>query len=100
MSTHPRRLYEFGDFHLDTGQRLLLRAGRAVPLTPKVFETRLALVDQAGLVISKDELMSRFWPDAIVEERCLSQNIFLLRKALGEGSKESRYIETIPKVGY
>lgn len=97
MSAAARQYYEFDGFRLDPMQRLLLRSGEVVPLTPKVFETLLALVENTGLVVSKDDLMNRIWPDTIVEERCLSQNIFLLRKALGDGSN---YVETIPKVGY
>ncbi len=100
MSAQARQLYEFGAFRLDPAQHLLLRERDMVPLTPKLFETLLALVENTGLVVTKDELMSRVWPDTIVEERSLSQNIFLLRKALGEDSKGHVYIETIPKVGY
>ena len=100
MSALARHYYEFGVFTLDPTQRLLLRAGKVVALTPKVFETLLALVENTGLVVTKDDLLNKIWPDTIVEERCLSQNIFLLRKALGENSKGHNYIETIPKVGY
>lgn len=100
MSAVARQYYEFDTFLIDPAQRLLLRAGRVVPLTPKVFETLLALVENSGFVVSKDDLMSKIWPGTIVEERCLSQNIFLLRKALGGDSRGHQYIETIPKVGY
>jgi len=100
MSALARHYYEFGAFTLDPTQRLLLRAGKVVALTPKVFETLLVLVENTGLVLTKDDLLNKIWPDTIVEERCLSQNIFLLRKALGENSKGHNYIETIPKVGY
>lgn len=100
MSALARHYYEFGAFTLDPTQRQLLRAGKVVALTPKVFETLLALVENTGMVVTKDDLLNKIWPDTIVEERCLSQNIFLLRKALGEDSKDHNYIETIPKVGY
>src|SRR5215211_1071079 len=100
MSALARRYYEFGPFTLDPAQRLLLRAGKVVALTPKVFETLLVLVENTGMVVSKDDLMNKIWPDTIVEERCLSQNIFLLRKALAEDANGHHYIETIPKVGY
>jgi DNA-binding winged helix-turn-helix (wHTH) protein/TolB-like protein len=100
MSLEIRHTYTFGPFCLDLRQRLLLREESSVPLTPKLFETLLALIEQAGAVVTKDELMSRVWPDAFVEERNLSQNIFLLRKALGEDARGRHYIETIPKVGY
>jgi TolB-like protein/DNA-binding winged helix-turn-helix (wHTH) protein/Tfp pilus assembly protein PilF len=100
MSKLTRRYYEFGLFTLDPAQRLLLCAGKVVALTPKVFETLLVLVENTGRVVTKDDLLNKIWPDTIVEERCLSQNIFLLRKALGEDARGRQYIETIPKVGY
>jgi Tol biopolymer transport system component/DNA-binding winged helix-turn-helix (wHTH) protein len=92
--------YEFGPFRVDAGQRLLFREGRPVPLAPKVVETLLALVERGGLLVTKDELMARLWPDAFVEESNLTQNVFLLRKALGEGADGTRYIETVPRRGY
>src|SRR4030095_8555204 len=79
---------------------LLLRGQEIVPLTPKLFETLLALIENSGAVVTKDELMKRVWRDAIVEERSLSQNVFLLRKALEEDSNGRHYIATVPKVGY
>ncbi len=100
MSALSRHYYQFGQFTLDPAQRLLLRAGKIVTLTPKVFETLRVLVEHTGRVVTKDDLMNKIWPDTIVEERCLSQNIFLLRKALGEDADGHPYIETIPKVGY
>lgn len=100
MSKQPLHLYEFGPFHLNAGERLLLRGHQVVPLTPKVFDTLLALVEHHGHVLEKDELMKTLWPDSFVEESSLSQNISLLRKALGEGNSERQYIETIPRRGY
>jgi DNA-binding winged helix-turn-helix (wHTH) protein/TolB-like protein len=100
MGLEMQHAYTFGPFCLDLRQRILLRDQATVPLTPKLFETLLALLERAGAVVTKDELMNRLWPDAIVEERNLSQNIFMLRKALGEDARGRQYIETIPKVGY
>ena len=82
------------------GARLLLRDSDLVPLTPKVFEILLTLVENSGHVISKDDLMKRVWPDSFVEEGNLTQNISLLRKALGEGQNGHQYIETIARRGY
>ncbi|HXG63884.1 MAG TPA: winged helix-turn-helix domain-containing protein, partial [Blastocatellia bacterium] len=100
MSLQARHLYEFGPFRLDTRRRLLSRDGRPVPLTPKLFQTLLALIVNSGQVVTKEDLISQVWPDAIIEEHGLTQNIFLLRKALGEDADGHPYIETIPKVGY
>src|SRR5262245_57521519 len=100
MTTADEHSYEFGPFRLDLRLRLLLRGEDSISLTPKLFETLLMLVENRGEVVTKDELMSRVWPDTVVEERSLSQNIFLLRKALGEDAKGRTYIETVPKTGY
>jgi eukaryotic-like serine/threonine-protein kinase len=106
----PRQIYEFGVFRVDSGERLLLRDGAPVTLpqkdgtrtmlTPKVVETLLALVERAGQIVNKDELMSAVWPDTAVEEGNLSANISLLRKALGTSEDGRPYIETFPKRGY
>lgn len=91
------RLYEFGPFLLDPTERKLQRGKKAVALTPKAFDTLHLLVRNGGHLIEKDDLIRTLWPDTFVEEGCLSNNIFLLRKALG---KEQRLIETIPRRGY
>ena len=92
--------YDFGHFRIDTGKRLLLRAGDHVPLTPKVFDTLLLLVAHQGQVLDKQELMSAIWPDTAVEENNLNQNISTLRRIFGETRGENRYIATIPGTGY
>lgn len=96
----PSPTYAFGRFQVDIGSRRLLREGEAVAVTVKAFDILAALVQEAGRVVDKDELMRRVWPDAIVEEANLSQQIFLLRKALGEDAKDHRYIATVPRRGY
>ena len=92
-------IYEFGDFLLDTQIRILSRKGLPVPLTPKTFEVLVLLVQSSGQILGKDELMNSVWPDSFVEESNLTQTIFMLRKALGEGT-EQRYIVTVPGRGY
>ncbi|HEX6732584.1 MAG TPA: winged helix-turn-helix domain-containing protein [Pyrinomonadaceae bacterium] len=93
-------MYEFGPFRLDPSKRRLMREEEPVQLTPKAFETLLALVEQSGRTIEKDDLMKKVWPDAIVEENNLTQNITALRKSLGDSRHESHYIATIPGLGY
>ena len=95
-----RHLYEFGPFRLDTQKRLLLREGEPVPLTRKVYETLLVLVENRDRVVSKEELMKSLWPESFVEESNLSQNIFVLRKALGDPGSERKYILTVQGIGY
>jgi Tol biopolymer transport system component/DNA-binding winged helix-turn-helix (wHTH) protein len=100
MSSRTRQLYEFGPYCLDATERVLWREGAPVRLTPKEFETLLALVRQSGHVVEKDELLKEIWPDTFVEEATLAQNVFTLRKALGRGEGEQVYIETVPRRGY
>lgn len=101
MSRPAKHLYEFGEFRLDAAEHLLYRRdGGVVPLKPKVVETLELLVRERGRLIGKDELMGRLWPDTVVEESNLTQNIYLLRKVLGADSQGRNYIETIPKRGY
>lgn len=94
------RVYEFGPFRYDAGQRLLFRGDAVVPLVPKAIDTLDVLVEQRGRIVDKAELMKLVWPDTVVEEVGLARNISLLRKALGDDGAESTYIETIPRRGY
>src|SRR6185369_15781297 len=96
-SPKANKIHEFGPFLLDAGKRLLYREGQLVPLSPKVVETLLILVENSGSVVDKETLLSSIWPDTFVDEYNLAQNISALRRALGSG--DSR-IETIPKRGY
>lgn len=100
MSKKAECLYEFGQFRLDVSERRLQRQQEIVPLSPKVFETLLVLIEQRGHVLRKEELIARLWPDSFVEESSLTQNISLIRKALGQGNGEQQFIQTVPKCGY
>lgn len=100
MATEPRIFYEFGPFRMDPDKQTLFRENQPVPVTPKAFETPLALVRRSRDVVSKEELLKEVWPESFVEESNLSQNIFLLRKALGDTSESRRYIVTLPGRGY
>ena len=100
MTKQPKQIYEFGSFRLDAAERMLLRDGMVVPLTPKAFDTLLVLVENSGHLLDKDDLMKRIWPDSFVEEGGLTRNVSVLRKVLGEDSADSQYIETVPGRGY
>ncbi len=94
-------IYEFGEFRVDAARRLLLgRNGEAIPLTPRVFDTLLYLLEHQGAVLDKDELMQALWPHTVVEENNLNQSVSALRRALGESRGENRYIATVPGRGY
>src|SRR5215470_103572 len=92
--------YHFGPFVLNVPERQLLRNSTVVPLRGKVFETLCVLVENAGRLVRKEELLQALWPDSIVEENNLTQSISILRKALGEGATGQAYIETVPRIGY
>src|SRR5215213_8361547 len=100
MSSLSGHIHQFNEFAIDTEQKVLLRGGKAIPLAPKVFETLLALVENHGRIVLKEELMKRLWPDTFVEESNLTFNIQQLRKALGDNARKPVYIETIPRRGY
>ena len=93
-------MYRFADCELDVRERRLRVHGQPVTLTPKVFDTLVLLVERAGHVVSKDELMSALWPRGFVHESNLTKHIWLIRRALGDGEDEGRCIETVPKLGY
>jgi DNA-binding winged helix-turn-helix (wHTH) protein/Tol biopolymer transport system component len=92
--------YSFGSFALDADRRALHRQGIPVPLTPKAFDLLLYLVKNPNRAITKEELLQGVWADSFVEEGNLTQNVFLLRKALADDSGSSAVIVTIPRKGY
>jgi len=100
MSEQIGRIYEFGDFRLDTAAKTLRRANEPVALTPKVFDTLQFFVQHAGELLEKDQLMQGIWQDRFVEESNLTFNIKMLRKALQDDAQRPRFIETVPRRGY
>jgi TolB-like protein/Tfp pilus assembly protein PilF len=101
MAQPQTYIYEFDDFRVDPGRRLLLgRDGRPLPLTPKAFDTLIYLVQHADVVLGKETLMRAIWADTAVEENNLNQCISVLRRVLGEKRAEHRYIVTVPGRGY
>ena len=98
MNHQAKACYEFGPFRLHVSEHVLLRQGRPVPLTPKVFEVLRVLVQNSGHLVEKEELLKEIWPDSFVEEANLNRSVSILRKALGEDP--SGYIQTVPKRGY
>ncbi|MFZ0688452.1 MAG: transcriptional regulator, partial [Acidobacteriaceae bacterium] len=100
MAPGINRLYEFGPFQVDQQKLQLWRHGSIVPLPAKAAEILLVLLARSGETVTKEELMQAVWPDSYVEESNLTQNIFLLRKALGETAQDGGTIITIPGKGY
>lgn len=100
MSLKIQQVYEFANFRLDFSEKLLLQNGKPVPLTPKVFDTLVMLIEKAGRLLEKDELMQQLWHDRFVEESNLTFNIRMLRKALGDNALNPQFIETVQGHGY
>ena len=101
MQAFPANLYEFGAFQLDPAKRLLRRLdGTPVPLTSRVFETLLFMVEHHNAVLDKERIMEAVWPDSIVEENNLAQAISKLRQVFGETPGSHSYIVTVPGRGY
>lgn len=92
--------FRFDDFFLDGGEKVLLRNGKPIALTPKAFQLLFELVKNHGHLISKEDLMKAVWTDSYVEDGNLAFTIRLLRKALADDAKNPRFIETINKRGY
>ena len=102
MANEQRTIYEFGGFALEAhGRRLFKReSGEPIALTAKVFDTLLYLVEHRGEVLDKETLLRAIWPELVVEENNLTQNISTLRQALGETRGENKYIATVSRRGY
>jgi TolB-like protein/Flp pilus assembly protein TadD len=101
MGHPPQTSYAFGPFRLEIAERRLLRNGAPVPLALKAFEVLLALVENRGRLLLKEDLLKRVWPDTFVEEANLAVAVSQIRKSLGDvQGGEHRYIETVRSIGY
>lgn len=100
LSSDFNDFYEFDAFRLEARERRLWRGKELIALKPKVFDTLLLLVQNAGHLVTKEDLMSSLWPDAVVDEGNLTKNVWLIRRALGDADNGSPIIETVPRVGY
>ena len=99
-ASNPVRFYDFDGFRIDTKRHLLMRGGEPIGIKPKALDLLLLLVRHPGRLLRKEELMNRLWPDTVVEEANLTQNVFVVRKALGEAPGEQRFIATVARQGY
>lgn len=100
IAHHSRRCYSFAQFHLDAENRVLSKDGETLLLTRKNIDLLIVLIEHHGRLIDKENLFKMLWADVTVEESNISQNIYLLRKALGENTDQPQIIETVPKKGY
>src|SRR5437764_65735 len=97
---HNPRCFEFVDFQLFPQSRLLIRNEERVPLTPRVLDLLIVLVEHRGELVSKEALIENVWADSFVEEGNLNRTISTLRKKLGSQLNGGDLIETVPKLGY
>lgn len=100
MEERKIRYYEFGDFRLDIKRRILLKNGKEIPLTGRIFDLLLVMVQSDGRLLDHDELLEKVWGETFVEQATLKKGISSLRQILGEKPNESFYIKTIPRRGY
>lgn len=98
--TQAERVYLFGPFRLLPARQLLLEGEAPVRIGGRAFDVLTALVEQAGSVVTKNELMARAWPRVVVEDSNLKVTVAALRRALGEGRPGHRYLANVPGRGY
>src|SRR5215203_1970823 len=92
--------FEFGEFLLDPKEKVLRREGKILPVSPKVLDLLLVLVENQGRIVEKDKLMETVWAGSFVEDSNLTFTVSQLRKILGDDAQLPRFIETVPKRGY
>ena len=101
MEHTAEAVYQFGPFRLESSEHRLLRDGEPVSLPHKAFEVLLALVENPGRLVLKEDLLKRVWPESFVEEANLAVAVSQLRKLLCDRQNgEHRYIETVRSIGY
>src|SRR5690242_9666389 len=93
-------IYSFDTFTIDTSRRVLLLSAEVLPLTPRIFDTLVYLVEHCDRVVTKEELLKAIWPNVFVEENNLVQSISALRRILGERKGQNRFIVTVAGHGY
>ncbi len=93
-------VFTFGPFRLNPAERLLLEDGKPLPLGSRALEILVTLVERAGETVRKDQLISRVWPDTVVDEGALRVHVAKLRKGLRDGRDGNRFIDNVPGRGY
>ena len=90
----------FGECEFDSGRRVLLRHGSAMPLSPKAFQLLELLLDRRPEAVAKTELLERLWPETFVSDASLHNLVAEIRAALGDAPRAARFIRTVPRYGY
>ena len=100
VDRRPRRRWLFDDCAFDDASWSLTVSGNRVTVETKPLELLRALLEDAGNLVSKDELLDRIWPNVTVVEGSLPTAVHKLRQALKDEGRPSRIIETVPRIGY
>ena len=93
-------VFQFDDIKVDTQTFRVYKAGQPAPMEPKAFEVLVYLIENRGRLVEKKELLDSLWKETFVTENALTREVAVLRKALAEDAKNTRYIETVPTKGY
>jgi Tol biopolymer transport system component/DNA-binding winged helix-turn-helix (wHTH) protein len=100
MTEQKGRIFRFAEFEVREGEFCLLRGGESIPVEPKAFRVLLYLLRNPQRLVTKDELLDAVWQETSVSENSLTRSVALLRRLLGDDTREPRYIATVPTVGY
>ncbi|MCY7345325.1 MAG: winged helix-turn-helix domain-containing protein [Pyrinomonadaceae bacterium] len=100
MIETAEQIYSFADFQVDAKKRRLSKDGQTIALNPKAFDLLLALIENRGQIVRKEELLEKVWANQFVEENNLTVHVSALRKIFGEKKGEHRFIVTVPGKGY
>jgi DNA-binding winged helix-turn-helix (wHTH) protein len=92
--------YAFGPFRVEIVPRALLRGDIRIPLTRKVFDTLLFLIQHRQRTVTKDELVEAVWPNTFVSDDSLVRNVSAIRRALGDDASQPQYVATMARRGY
>jgi DNA-binding winged helix-turn-helix (wHTH) protein/tetratricopeptide (TPR) repeat protein len=100
MTEHKCFVFTFADVEVREREFSIVKAGELLPVEPKAFRVLLFLLRNPHRLITKDELLDAVWNDCAVSDNSLTRSIALLRRLLGDDTREPRYIATVPTVGY
>lgn len=100
MAVSENIYYDFFDFRLDVGKQQLLKNCRPVQLSPKAFQILLLLIRNSGQTTKKEDIFEALWSNSFIEDANLTQQIYVLRKTLGQKPDGQSFIVTVPKEGY
>ena len=100
MTDHKFLVFRFGDTEVREREFHLIKAGEALQVEPKAFRVLLFLLRNSERLVTKEEILDAVWTDTAVSENSLTRSIATLRKLLGDDSREPRYIENVPRIGY